>query len=394
MRLCFVCGEYPPGPHGGIGTVTATLARALVREGHGVRVIGSCRGDYPGPDRANDQGVDVWRLREPPGRFGWARARMRLFATLAGWSRRGELDLVETPDYAGNAAYWPPLAVPVVVRVHGSVSYFAAELGQPAARGLFRMERAALRRADAWCAVSRYAARRTGEIFGLAGGSPAVLYNPIELPEGEWPVRSRHDVVFAGTLTAKKGVLPLADAWPRVLTASPDARLHVCGKDMPDASGRSMTDALRERLGDAAARVTFHGHLPRAELLQLLRRARAAVFPSFAEAFAMAPLEAMAAGAPTIYSARGSGGEIIEHDRTGVLIDPDEPQQIADAITRVLTGDALAARIGAAGQQHVAEHFSIGTVVRDNEAFYERCVHDFPRMRAWRPGSLQPVPPG
>ena len=117
MRVCLVCGEYPPGPHGGIGTVTQSLARALVRAGHQVRVIGSCRRDYPGPDRANDEGVDVWRLREPSGRLGWVRARAGLYRTIAAWVRDGALDIVETPDYAGIAAFWPRLGVPVIVRV-------------------------------------------------------------------------------------------------------------------------------------------------------------------------------------------------------------------------------------------------------------------------------------
>jgi glycosyltransferase involved in cell wall biosynthesis len=322
------------------------------------------------------------------------RARVRLFRTIARWSRGGKLDLVETPDYAGIAALWPRLPVPVIVRVHGSVSYFAAELGDPANRTLFHMERAALRRADAWCAVSRYSAERTRAILGLGASRPAILYNPIESAEGESPDRSRHDVVFAGTLTAKKGIVPLVDAWPRVLAAHPEARLQVCGKDMRDADGRSMTGALRERLGDAVTSVQFHGHVPRAELLQLLRRARVAVFPSFAEAFAMAPLEAMAAGAPTIYSVRGSGREIIEHGRTGLLVDPGEPDEIVHAITSVLQDDALAARLGAAGQAHVRERFSIDAIVRENEAFYERCVHDFQRVHTARAMSLQPVPPG
>jgi hypothetical protein len=49
LELCFICSEYPPGPHGGIGTMTQVLARALVARGHGVRVIGVYQRDYPGP---------------------------------------------------------------------------------------------------------------------------------------------------------------------------------------------------------------------------------------------------------------------------------------------------------------------------------------------------------
>ncbi len=40
MHVAFICNEYPPGVHGGIGAVTRTYARALVEAGHRVTVIG------------------------------------------------------------------------------------------------------------------------------------------------------------------------------------------------------------------------------------------------------------------------------------------------------------------------------------------------------------------
>ena len=386
MRIAFVCGEYPPGPHGGIGTVVQLLARALVRRGHEVRVVGVCRPDYPGAAREDDEGVAVSRLHEPRHRFGWMPARRRLLETLADWGRRGAIDVVEVPDYAGVAAGWPRLPVPVVARVHGSVSYFAAELGQRVGRRMFWLERASLRRADAWCAVSRYAASRTARLFGLADAA-SVVYNAVELPvdatAGDPPrARASRDVVFSGTLTAKKGVEALAAAWPLVLRDCPDATLHVCGKDAPAADGRSMRARLEERLGAAAPTVRFHGHVARGELLARLQAARAAVFPSYAEAFAMAPLEAMACGTPTVYPRRGSGAEVIDDGRTGLLVDPDRTAELAGALVRLLRDDDLAGRLGAAGRAHVGARFGMDVVVRENEAFYERALHDARRARA------------
>jgi glycosyltransferase involved in cell wall biosynthesis len=131
-------------------------------------------------------------------------------------------------------------------------------------------------------------------------------------------------------------------------------------------------------------RVHFHGHVSRAELMRALGRARAAVFPSYAEAFALAPLEAMAAGCPTIYSTRGSGPELIEDGRDGLLVDPDEPRQIADALVRVLEDDALATTLGAAGRRRVAASFSVEMAVERNAEFYERCIQSFGARHAGR----------
>jgi hypothetical protein len=81
---------------------------------------------------------------------------------------------------------------------------------------------------------------------------------------------------------------------------------------------------------------------------------RAAVFPSYAEAFSMVPLEAMAQGCPVIYSNRHSGPELIDHGRNGLLVDPDRSDEIAAAIVRLLRDGAEAARLGAAGRDDVA----------------------------------------
>jgi glycosyltransferase involved in cell wall biosynthesis len=375
MKACFVCSEYPPSLHGGIGTFTRLLARALRRRGHEVRVVGVYPQGSATPRQQDDDGVRVWRLAEPATPAGWIAARFALYELVRRWSRAGEIDFVEVPDYAGWSAGWRRLPVPVISRLHGAATYFAAETGgrvMPLTRWL---ERSSLRRADFRCAVSHYTARRTEALFGLPQGSHTVLHNPIEVPPvSGWGARSPDRVVFSGTLTAKKGILGLIEAWPLVVQRCPHARLHVYGKDSANGNGESMAAHLRNRLGAHDGSVVWHGHVPRETLLGALATARAAVFPSHAEAFAMAPLEAMASGCPTVYSARGSGPELAEHGREILLVDPDSPTAIADAVVALLSSGELAERIGAAGRARVAGHFSLDRLVGENEAFFRRCV--------------------
>jgi glycosyltransferase involved in cell wall biosynthesis len=95
-------------------------------------------------------------------------------------------------------------------------------------------------------------------------------------------------------------------------------------------------------------------------------------------------MEAMACGCPTVYSRRTSGPELIEHERNGLLIDPDRPAEIADAMIRLLGDDALARRLGEAARKHVEERFSVRIMTAGNEAFYEACLSDFRRQARWR----------
>jgi glycosyltransferase involved in cell wall biosynthesis len=379
LRICFVCNEYPPGPHGGIGSSTQVLARGLAAAGHQVRVVGMYPADYPAADCEADAGVQVWRMRRSRPRWSWPWDRYRLFRAVAGWARRGEIDLVDVPDWEGWAAGWPRLPVPVIVRLCGAVSYFAAELGQKVRRTMFWLERSSLERADFWCSKSRYTADKTQALFGLRTPPRQILYNPIPLlGDGSSTPRDPHRVVFTGTLTGKKGIASLVRAWPRVLKACPASRLHVFGKDGQSPQGGSMQRFLESMLdGPLEATVSFHGHVGRSEVIEALTACRVAVFPSYAEAFANAPLEAMASGCPTIYSRRGSGPELMDDGVHGLLVDPDDPEAIATALCRVLGDDELACRLGRAGQDRVRERFSLERIVAENVGFYRSCMAEF-----------------
>jgi glycosyltransferase involved in cell wall biosynthesis len=105
-----------------------------------------------------------------------------------------------------------------------------------------------------------------------------------------------------------------------------------------------------------------------------LSTARLAVFPSYAEAFAIAPLEAMATGCPTIYSERGSGRELIEHNENGLLVDPDNTSELAASISRLILDDKLAEQLGSAGRSLIENRFSDQVLLLENIDFYKRCL--------------------
>jgi glycosyltransferase involved in cell wall biosynthesis len=220
---------------------------------------------------------------------------------------------------------------------------------------------------------------RTKSLFHLSSPPDALIYNPVDVPD---PIpgmgRDPHMVVFAGTLTEKKGVLSLVKCWPGVKQAYPEATLHIWGKDGKAEGGGSMRHHLRALLPAAATdSVHFHEHVPLERLLDVFQSAGMAVLPSYAEGFALMPLHAMAAGCPTIYTTRGSGPELIDHRNNGLLVDPDRPAEIAAAILALLRDRDLATRLGEQGRRHVMERFSWPVLRAQNEAFYLRCLEEF-----------------
>jgi glycogen synthase len=375
MRICFICSEYPPAPHGGIGSVTRVLGRALAAAGHEVRAIGLYKGlDGLAPEERDGE-VRVSRLAMPDGRLGWTRGRRRLFQTVSRWVDRGEVDLVEVPDWQGYAAGWPSLRVPVIARLHGSSSYFAREMHDRLHWPDYCLEAVSFHRADFCCSTSAYTATRTERLFGRRRQPVDVLFNPVEPAPEPQSTRAVQRVVFAGTLTAKKGVVPLIQAWPAVVQARPEAELHLFGKDAGTAGGQSMREHLERLLpAGVADSVHFHGHVDRERVQAEFQTCGMAVFPSFSEAFSMVPLEAMMQKCPVIYSSRSSGPELIDHGGNGLLIDPGKPESISQAIVSLLSDSVMRDRLAAAGRQTVAARFATDVLVARNEEFYRNCI--------------------
>lgn len=91
---------------------------------------------------------------------------------------------------------------------------------------------------------------------------------------------------------------------------------------------------------------------------RLLARCRAVIYTPAAEHFGLVPLEAMAAGRPVVAANHGGPSETVIHGRTGLLC-PPESHAYADALTALVTHPDVAQRLGAAGRDHVQQHFSI-----------------------------------
>ena len=155
------------------------------------------------------------------------------------------------------------------------------------------------------------------------------------------------------------------------------------------SSGQATSAYIAAKLGSLLGKtVHYHGFLPRERVLDMLRTARVAVFPSFSEAFALAPIEAMARGCATIFTKLSSGPELIEDGQTGLLVGPHQPQEISDALIRVLRDDHLAARLGAQARKHVEAELCIKAIVTKNISFYESCNARFRPEKTLRQATI------
>jgi glycosyltransferase involved in cell wall biosynthesis len=207
--------------------------------------------------------------------------------------------------------------------------------------------------------ISEYAAR------GLPRGRNRrcrVIHGGVDLERHPMRPELAHDgsAVFLGRVLPHKGIHFLIEGLP------PEVPLHVVGPT-PDPG-------YLERLhGLAAGRdVRFHGPLSDDEVVERLGRAMALVHPTpvdergsagVHELFGLAVVEAMARGCPVIASDAASLPEIVEPERNGLLVPPNRPAAIGEAILRLRRDPELWARLARGARRTVEERFTWDKVV-------------------------------
>ena len=176
-----------------------------------------------------------------------------------------------------------------------------------------------------------------------------------QLPAGEF-------LMFAGDLSADKGVEVLLDAYAELGDAPPLVMIgrQSAGKLMPMANVVVLND------------------WPHAAVMAAWRRCLLAVAPSvWAEPFGLVVLEAMAAGRPVIASRTGGIADIVMDDENGLLVPPGDVACLRDGLLRLLASPELRQRLGAAARRR-AQNFSASAVVPRLEQIYRSLVKSQP----------------
>jgi glycosyltransferase involved in cell wall biosynthesis len=168
-------------------------------------------------------------------------------------------------------------------------------------------------------------------------------------------------VGFFGRIAPEKGLHVLAEAYQiaRQSGELPEARLEAAGYIAPDS--KPYLEAIQKRLHDAGLGNEFHyrGVLERADKIAFLRGLDMMSMPAtYDEPKGVSLLEAMACGVPLVQPRRGSFTEILERTGGGLLVQPDDPQSLANGILQMARDRDLAADLSANGFRGVREHYT------------------------------------
>lgn len=381
MHIAFLTPEYPhkhTGNSGGMGTSIKNLVSELVTQEVKVSVFvyGQTKDDF-----FEESGIDFYlfkQLKYPFGGFYLYRKHINFLLNKI--IKKEQIDILEVPDWTGISAFMK-FKIPVVMRFHGSDTYFCHIEGRKQKWKNRFFEKRAVKNSDGYIAPTRFAGEKSAELFSLKPGKVAIIPYGLQLNNfiNEHPLDYLpFSIVNIGTLIRKKGVFQLAKIFNAIHKKFPEATLTLIGSDAPDVyTNSSSTWALiqREFTESALQKVIYRGKVPYAEIQSEIKKAHVCAFPSLAETLGMVTIEAMALKKAVVNTNLGWAQDLITDREDGFLHHPDDIEDQCDSIERLFLNQMLLKTLGDKARKKVEINFNIEELAQKNIDFYSKVLN-------------------
>ncbi|MCW3093142.1 MAG: glycosyl transferase group 1 [Ferruginibacter sp.] len=378
MKILYICNEYPPHKHGGIGSFTRDIAEGLASGNQDVTVWGL----YDTiPTEVNEKINDVKVTRVP---FPLVKSRFKhlffifiLNLKLRKFLKEHTFDIIECQEWQGLL----PVGINhpgFVIRLHGAAVFFDKLLNRPGNRLMHWLEKRTIKNANNIVAVSDYCGKITLSLV-KTHKKYTVIYNGVnktKLNRFKEANYVRYSIVFANSVLPKKGVLELAKAFNLVKAKFPAATLTIIGKLGYQENGINIEDLIKKKIDpQGLPNVTITGWLENADdVFHQLAGAHICCYPSHMEGFGIAPVEAMALGKAVLFMKNGPGPEVIEDGISGILANCANSCDIASKIITLFEGKMDAGYLGVNAEQRVEKFFDLKNVFVPNNISYYRKI--------------------
>jgi glycosyltransferase involved in cell wall biosynthesis len=380
MKIAFLTPEYPHERiqyAAGIGTSIKNLAVALAK--NGVRVSVFVYGQNEAVD-IEEEAVKIHLIKARKFKIlGWYLHRKYIQNYINTYIVSEGIDLIEAPDWTGITAFMN-LKAPLVIRFHGSDTYFCHLEERKQKLKNFWFEKLAINNAQAFIAPTRFAGELSKKLFGIKKKRIETIHHGLELNQFQNDnalVYEKGMILYIGTIIRKKGVLELPAIFNKLRRKYPIARLVLIGSDSYDIQTKS--DSTWELLQKEFERkdlnnVTYLGKIPYQEIQEYIKKAHVCVFPTFAETLGMVTIESMALQKPVVNSNIGWAQELIVEGESGYLVHPKKHSEFANKIVDLLQDENLCVNIGSAARMRVETVFDIEKTVKQNIDFYKTLI--------------------
>ena len=408
LRICLVSKEYPPAGFGGVANYSRLLANGLAAVGHDVTVVTggtSARSQPISPKQGSPTlyFAQLHKIPLPPAvrrrSSGFLELLERSWAVEKAIARlerkQGNFDVVEMSNWGIEALFYSlrPRA-PLAIRLSTPLQLSHQFKDLPATRLGFRLhcflEALPVRRADCAIAHSRFNADYCTTLYRLPAAKVHVIHLGVKI-HSHLPAMTRAGgksvcVLCVARLQKRKGIHLLLQAIPLVTEKMPHVKFVIAGFDSGDAprlaaataeESQAMTyhEYFLKTAPPAAREATaFLGHVDNTTLQQLYTDGDILVAPSLSESFGLMYAEAMSYAKPVVAFRAGAASEIVVHNETGILVEPYDVGELANALIRLAEDSERRHRIGTNGYNRVCKEFSVERMVDATISVYRQVI--------------------
>ncbi len=260
---------------------------------------------------------------------------------------------------------------PLVTRVSTTAAQLRATNAGPRnwiGRKLEQWEHDLVRHSDRVLTHSRSHLAAIVQEFSLTESTVGLVPHGIPIPPpSEKASSSSCTLLFVGRTEHRKGIDLLLGALPAALRASPQLRAVLAGADHDHYWQTHWEKTAPSEVRD---RVHFAGRVSAAELERRYREADIFVAPSRYESFGLIFAEAMAYGLPVVALRAPGAVDLIEDDRTGRLVPPEDIPALSSAIIELAASLDLRRRLGTAAHATASERYSLPALAAASVAYY------------------------
>jgi glycosyltransferase involved in cell wall biosynthesis len=256
--------------------------------------------------------------------------------------------------------------------------------------------------ADAIVGVSDFISDRIRQAFPQYADRVQTIYNAVDTARFAASAAIRRSdpkrILYVARISPEKGTHVLAKAFNLVYEKAPGAELRICGGEHrqplsyfknlshdPNLDGveqyyasQSYTEQVKQLLTPAAAKmVTFAGEVEYSQMNSEYAQGDVFVHPSiWNDPSPLVLGEAMSAGLPVVATNVGGQPEIVSHGESGLLVPPNDPQALAEALLSLVNDDQLRQRMALAARQRAVQKFDWTRMASELLSLYHKLCDD------------------
>ncbi|MEI2465563.1 glycosyltransferase [Niallia taxi] len=381
-KILLLSWEYPPNIIGGLGTHVAGLAETLARQ-YEVHVITAQDMNKNPADESVHDSLFVYRVKP-------LHRREKNFLTWIGglnlsiWEKAMELaashsfELIQGHDWLVGAAavsLKDELGIPLVTTMHATEHGRNGGIFTEMQRFIHEKERQLLTASDTVIICSEYMKTEVSSLFSISGSKLHVIPNgvkldkkPLQNPAEELGLDPTKKTVFAiGRMVKEKGFETLLEAV--TMLKRDDLQFVLAGAGPMFNEYKQFVS-----LHGLEHKVHLIGYLPEDKKNGFFQAADIVIIPSYYEPFGIVALESLLFEKPTIVSNTGGLKGIVEHGKTGMLMEPGNTGSMLEQLHSLLEDQLLAEEIGRNGRILVEKLFGWSRVGDETSRVFEETI--------------------